>query len=472
MSGPQGRLRDDLYSLYLAALAWVLIPVYGRNLSVILPSSWTDYGPVLDWAIVGGAGLAVWIGLRGGPLLVPRSVVVHELGSPRSVRSVLWARFVRQAVAAGALAAIGTAALLAVSDAAGFSYGVSFHYSLVAGLAAVGITGQAVCWLVAFGGHVRGRVAATALALIAPAVMVGTIAAGFTLSGGAGLVALAVSVVVSLGLAALALDDVAVDGLWRRASALDSMRSSLQTADLQRVVLDMRRATDQPVLHRGPSLARPWMPVALWRYLASSQHLLGWRLARVATAATVAAVLMRYASVDEGIIALAVAGCTLVVGVDLAASIAALSDQAILTIHYRHGSAAILRSQLVVALVFGLVIGALAVAPGASPLGGTVAGGVLVLFAFGTLAAAVMARMGSPDLVGLIDTFGVQYIAVILWLRALLGPVLLFVATVAVSHQFFRPDDLPIQWPWLLAVAAVGAVVLATRPLERTCPPP
>ncbi|MFV0260308.1 MAG: hypothetical protein ACK5PP_17890 [Acidimicrobiales bacterium] len=468
MSGTRGRLSDDLYSLYLATLGWLLIPVYGRNLSMILPSSWTDYGPVLDWAILGGATLAVWIGLRGGPLLMPRSGVLHELGSPTSRRSVLWPRFVRQAVAAGALAAIGTAGLLAVSDAAGFSYGVSFHYSLVAGLAAMGVTGQAVCWLVAFGGQVTSRALAMVVAVLPPAVMVGAVAGGFTLGEGPGLAALAVSVSASVGLAVVALEHVAVDGLWRRASALDSMRSSLQTADLQRVVVDMRRATDQPVAHRGPSPARPWMPVALWRYLAASHHLMAWRVARVVASGAVAAVLIRYASLDEGIIALAVAGCALIVGIDLAASIAATSDQAVLTIHYRHGSVAVLRSQLAVALILGAVIGALTVVADTGALTRPAVGGVVLLFGFGTLAAAVMARLGSPDLAGLIDTFGVQYIGVILWSRALLGPVVLFVATVALSHQFFRPDDLPIQWPWLLAVLAVGAVGLATRPLERT----
>ncbi len=234
------------------------------------------------------------------------------------------------------------------------------------------------------------------------------------------------------------------------------------------MLVSLRRAVDQTEAHRSPvRLARRWMPRALWRYLASVER--GWntRLGQVAAGAVAATLVVR-ADPANGVVALALAATGMIVGFELASPVASTAGQIWFGVHYPRGSSPVLRGQVITAAVIALVISAAALGwlAGSEPAGTALASAGL--FAFGTLAAAVQGRLGSPDLAWLADKLGTM-VAPALWIRALAGPILCLALTVVVSHGWLRPDGYT-PWPALTLAVVAAAAVVACYPLEKSLP--
>lgn len=477
LDAPDGsRLGDDLYSLYLAAIAWVVIPMYASAVAQVLPSDIADFSRLVDVASALALVAPIWFGYRGGPFLVNRAVVLHELGSPLDPRGVLAPRLARQAVAYAALAGLAANALTAMGDPEEFGYRLAARNSFVAALAVLAAVLQTPGWLVAWktrraGTSPAGRARpwpAVAANVAGTAAVGAVVAADRSLSSAVGLAALAAALVLGAASAWSVLSRVPIPHLWRRATALDEMRSAALSFDFQRVLVSLRRAVDQTEAHRSPvRLARRWMPRALWRYLASVER--GWntRLGQVVAGAVAAALVVR-ADPANGVVALALAATGMIVGFELASPIASTAGQIWFGVHYPRGSGPVLRGQVATAAVIALVISAAALGwvAGTEPAGTALASAGL--FAFGTLAAAVQGRLGSPDLAWLSDKLGTM-VAPALWIRALAGPILCLALTVVVSHGWLRPDGYT-PWPALTLAVVAAAVVVACYPLEKTLP--
>lgn len=470
LDAPDGsRLSDDLYSLYLAAIAWLVIPMYASAVAQVLPSDIADFSRLVDIASALALVGPIWFGYRGGPFLINRAVVLHELGSPLDPRGVLGPRLARQAVAYAALAGLAANALTAMGDPEEFGYRLAARNSFVAAVAVMAAVLQTPGWLVAWKGRARRRPwPAVAANLAATAAVGAVVATDWSLGSPVGLAALAAALALGAASAWSVLARVPVPHLWRRATALDEMRSAALSFDFQRVLVSLRRAVDQTEAHRSPvRLARSWMPRSLWRYLASVER--GWntRVGQVVAGAVAAALVVR-ADPANGVVALALAAAGMMAGFELASPIASTAGQIWFGVHYPRRSAPVLRGQVATATVIAGIIAAAALGwlAGSEPAGTALASAGL--FAFGTLAAAVQGRLGSPDLAWMADKLGTM-VAPALWIRALAGPLLCLALTVVVSHGWLRPDGYT-PWPALTLAVVAAAVVVACYPLEKSLP--
>ncbi len=466
MAAPGSRLSDDLYSLYLAMIGWFLLPLYGAGLAVVLPSNVSGFGRARDLTVVVAVAGSAWIGYRGGPFLINRAGVLHELGSPRRLRDSMLPRLLRQAVAYGALTAIAVTVLLALSDADTFGFGEAGASSVVVAIAMMCSVFSAVGWLVVFKGaprHPRLIVAANVIVALSITALV---AAGESLWSAAGVAVLGAGFAISGGVAILSLDDIPVEHLWRRASALEDMRSAMLSFDFQQVLVSLRRAVDHTEGRKRANLARRWMPTHLWRYLASIES--GWlaRVGQFLVAGVGAALLVALADPADGVTALAIAAIGFVVGIELASPVAATTGQIVFLVHYPQSSATILRRQTLTAVMLSLVLGLASI--GWRIIEDLPTGlGVVGIFSFGTLAAATQGRLGSPDLSKLASVLGPTGIGPALWARAMLGPLLIVAFTIVVSHGWLHPDELNAPWGSATAVLVIVAALIATFPLEK-----
>ena len=455
MVTPGTRLRDDLYVLYLVALSWFVLPVYGRALALLFPSHSPMFGRWLDVVVAATTLVALWWGVEGGPLVVSRAAVVHELGSPTSRLRILAPRLIRQALTGATFSGVGGAALLAMNGGTQDGMGEAALVSIVCGLAAATVVLQAVVWLVAIHGHGGPRWLVGGLNAAAALVVLGFVGSGASLRTGTGIAILAGACAVSAALAVLVLRWVPVDRLWRRAGALESMRSAMQTFDFQRALLDLRRANDRP--EPGTlRLARPWMPLPLWRQVSAMQHEAVRHLVRIVALGGAMAGIVAFADVRQGLIILALAACSGMLGFEFSSALAATADQGIFVVHYPRGSGPVLRGQLLVSLAFTLLVAGVLVgwrfafAPGDALL-------VVLLCGYGALAAGLQARLGSPNLGTFIDKFSFEMVGPMLWGRAMLGPVVLLAGALSLVHHVSA-----------VAVAIAGlAVAVITWPIEN-----
>lgn len=465
-ASPGSRLSDDLYSLYLAGLGWLLLPMYGDVLAEVLPSDFATIEPGVNAAVTVGALSAIWTGYRGGPLAVSRAGVLHELASNASRRAMLYPRLLRQMTARSAIAAIGATILLALSTPGAYTLGSSVTISVVAALAMALVVAQSLIWHLVFS-TTEGRQAwFVGLVSLGPVIIVGLALTGTSLFGATGLLALLGLTALSIGLAVIGLDWVPVGRIWSRARALETMRSAMQTVDFQQMLLDMRRASDRPS-SKGMNLAQPWMPTFVWRQLAALQHGLSGHLARLALASATIVALLALSDPTHGVVALALAGCVAIIGFDLAVPLAATADHLPFLVHYRNGSSRVLGGQMLVAITITMAIAALLTSWlwSNSPEAAT---GTVMLFGIGVLAALMQARIGSPDVASLASKFGASAVGPMLWGRALSGPILLLGATISISHQYFRPDGFATIWSQVTLVVAVALALVAIQPLERS----
>lgn len=470
------RFGDDLYSLYLVGLAWLLLPIYSSVLATALPSDLGHFDRIVDIVAAVIVVAPVWFGHRGGPILVNRAVVLHELGSPLSRRAVLLPLLARQAVAYAVVAALATEALSVLGGSSASPYGQAARSSLVAGVATLAAVALTVGWLVVWKAEPGDPESLPAAArrslgmvdLAASVSVLAVVASGRSLTSPIGVAALLATAVVGVVTAWLAAGSVPINHLWRRATALEGMRSAALSFDFQRVLVSLRRAVDQTEARRSPvPLARRRMPRGLWRYLAGFEQ--GWntRLSQLVVG-TAAAGFVATAGPSNGLVALSISAAGIVVGLELASPLAAAAGQTSFAVHYPRGSAPVLRSHLVTAVASAAVLAALALGWLAFGDGPNAALGGVGLFLFGAVAAAVQARLGSPDLLWLTERFGI-FVAQALWVRALLGPLLSLALTIVVFHGWLRPDG---HGGWSLAAIGivVFALVIAGYPLERMLP--
>jgi hypothetical protein len=465
-----------MYSLYLAGIAWLVLPVYASVVAEVLPSDLGRFDRIVDSAAAVILVAPVWLGYRGGPILVNRAVVVHELGSPLGRRAVLLPRLIRQAAAYAALAALAADGLAAMGDPSSFGYRLAARSSFVAAVATFTATALTVSWLVVWKTEradpealpVASRRLVAAANLAAAGGVAAVVVSQRSLTSPIGGVALLGALVLGSAAAWLAAGSVPVHHLWRRATALEGMRSAALSFDFQRVLVSLRRAVDLTEARRFPiPLARRWMPHGLWRYLAGFQR--GWntRFGQLAAGA-VAAGAVAIAGPSNGLVAVSISVAGMMTGLELASPVAAAAGQTYLAVHYPRGSMPVLRSHLLTAVASAAVVATLALGWLAGRDDPTTAAGAGGLFVFGTVASAVQGRLGSPDLVGLTDRFG-MWLPQVLWVRAFLGPLLCLGLTIVVFHGWLRPDGSG-GWALPAAVIVVTALVAAGYPLEKVLP--
>jgi hypothetical protein len=364
------------------------------------------------------------------------------------------------------IAAVAGAVLLAINGGATSGFAAPAMTSAVFAMVALGVIFQATTWLVVWHGRDGPRTSLGLLAGLAVASVAASVATGHSLSSRTGLAVLGAVAVVSAGLAFVALQWVPVERLWKKAAALESMRSSMQTFDFQRVLLDMRRAGGRPQPARV-RLVRRWMPLPVWRLVASMQHGGGPRAMRLVAVTIALATIVMFADAREGLVLVAIAACSGFIGFEFSGPLAATADQLVFVVHYRRGSSRILWGQLAVMMGASLAIAGLALGWqwGASSLEVQCAA---VVCGYGALGAAVQARLGSPNLGAFVDVMGFAAIGPLLWARAMLGPAVLMVGTVALSHQWLRPSDPETTiWGLVALTAALAGVAIATWPLEK-----
>ena len=187
MVTPGTRLRDDLYVLYLVALSWFVLPVYGRALALLFPSHSSMFGRWLDVAVAATTLGALWWGMEGGPLVVSRAAVVYELGSPTSRFRILAPRLIRQALTGATFAGVGGALLLAMNGGTQDDATEAALVSVVCGLAAATVVFQATVWLVVAHAHAGPRWLLGGLNAISALAVVGFVSSGVSLRSGPGL---------------------------------------------------------------------------------------------------------------------------------------------------------------------------------------------------------------------------------------------------------------------------------------------
>ncbi len=465
MLTPSSRLGDDLYRVYLACLAWFFLPFYGALFNELLPSEWSQFDDAFDIAVVVACLAGIWSGARGGPLMVTRAVILHELGSPVSKRRLLLPWLIRQAAAWAMAGAVTATVLIVLADQESFGYRLAFSTSAAAILAAWAAVFLAASTMVAT--HQRGQAyrigAGVFLVLV---IVVGAVVLGTSMRGPSGIAVLSFAAAASTLLAAVALGFAPVEPMWRRATAVESMRSSLQQFQFQRVLVDLRNATEQPPFSTGSRLAWSGLPLPLWRHVAAVQHALVWHLLRLAGFTAGLAALFWWGDLDQGVVALGLAACALLIGIEVSGAVAATADQLSFVVHYPKGSGPILRSQVVTSVLIAAVLGVCAVIGRTfdEPRAGA---GVLVICVAGALGATVQARLGSPDVALLLEKVGPEMLTNVLWARALLGPLLLLSTTVVVYHQFFRSDALVDELYGLIIALIAVAFIVSTDRLER-----
>lgn len=457
---------DDLYNLYSIALLWFVLPFYGVGLHTVLPSSWEQFDKAFGWAAPAAIALGAWSGIRGGPLLVSRAAVLHELGSPLSRRRLLLPWVLRQAAAWSVLGAFGSTVALILSDQDNFGYGSALRLSAGGALCGAAAVFVAVLALIAS----RRSDSWRALGLVVGAAFTALVAAniaGINFNSAGGLGVLAGIAVTTTAAAIIALEQTPIEVLWHRATAVESMRSAMQRFDFQRVLLDLRNVTEQPQGITSDVSIPSWLPLGLWRHLSAVRHTAAWHAARLVSFAVLLGALYWRADLDQGIVALGLAVCALLIGVEVSGSVAALSDQLTLLVHYPRGSGRVLIGQVLTSVLLAVGIGCCVVGFG---IGGDArkALGVVLICGIGVLAATVIARLGSPDIAALSNKFGSELLTGLLWGRALLGPLIALAVTTAVFHVFLLADlsSLGIL-SVLIAVLFAAALIISTRPLEK-----
>ena len=465
MLSPSSRLTDDLYALYMAAMMWIFLPFWASGLAEVLPSDWEEFDRWFDIAASGVGFLGAWSGIRGGPLMLTRSAIVHELGAPVSKRMLLLPWLARQAVAWALVAGVLATVALVLADRDAFTYSDALAVSLVALLATLSSINVAVALLAALrGGFATKPLLASAAILLAAPVVLLVVAGSFPTA--AGMTGLALLAVASSGVAFYALEGVPVPLLWKRAWAVEAVRSSTQSLDFQRVLLDLRNATERPAYGVRRLLVLRRLPRALWRHIAGVQHTWQWHVVRLVAAATLLGLLTWSGATSQGMVALGLAAASLLLGLEVTGALAATADQPTFVVHYPHGSRRVLIGQTTTTIAIASAIAGVVIV-GKLTGSVTTTTGIFLIAVAGAIGASIQARLGSPDLAKMISTFGVEQVSAILWLRALLGPLLVIATTVLVFHQFLRPDQVEGPFGAGIAIVLFAGLLVATSPLEK-----
>lgn len=469
---PGSRLGDDLYRLYLAALAWLVFPVYGEIFAVILPTSATTMRWTFPIAAICAQLGWLWSGSRGGPMAVTRASIVHELAAPVPRRRVLAPQLLRQAVAWGAGAAMVGGILTSFGDSYAFS--IAFPVSVACFLLAFG----AVMWalVVMVGGRATAseRLPYLASALIA-AIGVSVVAIlTEDITSMQALTVFGVAAVAGSAVAWHALDRVPVRTVWERARNLESARSAMLEVDFHRMMIDLRGAGDDKA-EGETRLPSGWLP--LWRCIAPIRHALPWSGIRLAASVIAAVLLLLFAPQDQGVVLLATGAVWLLLGYEITRGIASVAGQVSFLLHYPRNSAVLLAGQLAASVLLGGA--AIALVYGWWFAVDTTEATVAVIVAsMGVLGGGVQARLGSPNTTEMVQEYGLQNAAAALWLRAATAPIAVLVTIIVVFHGFaLQPVDIgfdlgfdiDLAGParWLIAVLFLVSIATCLRPLEK-----
>lgn len=370
-------LTQSLWHLYVAGLTWIALPGIGSVVKSVFPLTPTEFGEIATALAVSAVPLGVWSGLRGGPLMLSETDVLYGLVGRRR-RLVGVGAVIRQTLTVGVVAALALALLsvLAAGD----------HFVLADYMRASAI------------GMAWGMAVAVISALVSPAVD---------------------------WLPSQPTPQPARAPSWDRAIALSDVRIAANVLDVRGALVSLRRVRDgdrrprlplRRVLALGP-LAHPVTSTAALPVMA---------LARIAllfafTAATL--------TLADGRTRILLTGLgLLLIGVDASGSLAAAADGQLLL----RG-----RGRRLLAMAGELVftVAVVLVAALAAWLVSMVADDVLPLrpllgLAVGSaLAAAVQARLGTPDFASYAMRFGPGQLGWALGARSA-APILIWFLTV------------------------------------------
>jgi len=468
---PGSRLGDDLYRLYLMAMGWLFFPVYGDILAAILPTS----DQTLQWAYPIAAVCVqvgwLWSGSRGGPMMVSRASILHELGAPVSPQRVLSPQLLRQAVAWGVGGAMVGGVFTSLSG--DFAFSVAFPVSVAGFLLMFGAVMWAVVIMVGVRASTPMRTVYTGASLVAAITTAVTVLVTGTITDGFVLLALAVVAVTGTAAAWRALNDIPVRSTWRRAGNLESARSALLEVDFHRMMIDLRGAGDDKAVGQTRLPTGRWL--SMWRCLAPIRHALPWSGLRI-SASLVAVILLAFAPIEQGVVLLAIGAVWLVLGYEISRGIAAVAGQVSFLAHYPRSSFRLLAGQLIASLIIGVLLIAIAYgwSFGIDQTNATVAA---IIGAMGVVGGAVQARLGSPDTTAFVDKYGLSTAAGALWLRGAAAPVAMLVAIIVTFHGYsLQPLDLDLDLGVDIAAGArtvipvlfAGLLIVCLQPIERT----
>lgn len=459
-------LGSNLYRLYLAVLGWFILPIFGVVLAAIFPTEWKGAEGALDLGVplLGLAG--IWSGFRGGPILLPRSSIVHELLSPSSKRSVIFPWLLRQVAASMIAAGLIMSVLWSLAHPVSFEYGSAMAASCVAGLGAASSLFQAVLWSVAVHHEdIKLRRQVLASTLLVPAAHISALAVGVSFSTAVGFGVLLGTVAASGLLAIMVLNNISIEMLWKRSDAFDSIQSVFMTLDLQKVVLSLRKVSERPDLGKRSSLTSRQLPTPVWGLWVTIRNNLQWHLARLLILAGAVAGLCWGSDLRQGLVVLTIAGCMFLLGMETSGPVSATAAQKVFLIHYPSGSSSVLRGQVFTTAGLGLVVGF--AVTGFGVFGSTsIMFGTVLLSISGTLGAMAQARLGSPDLGSMIDRYGFELLGPALLLRAFSGPTLVLASTASIFHQFFLNNNLTLPWSTVTIFVGLASFVISTKRLE------
>ena len=453
------------------ALAWLVFPVYGEGIAVVLPTADSTMRWVFPIIAVGVQLGSLWSGARGGPMSVSRASIIHELGAPVPAKRVLAPQLLRQAVAWGT----GAAMVGGVLTSFGNNFG--FAAAAVVSAACFLLLFAAVMWAYVFMVGVRttetvrgaylGSSVVTALAVSVVVVVSRSItdAPAFAVLG--------VAAVTGSAIGWHALDRVPVPSAWQRARNLESARSAMLEVDFHRMMIDLRGAGDDKA--EGETRLPPNRGLSLWRGSSPIRHALPWSAIRLAAGVAAALLLLVLAPLDQGAVLLAIGGVWLVLGYELTRGIAAVADQVSLLFHYPRSSFRLLAGQLGASLLMGATL--IGLVHGWWFIVDRTAALIAVIVAsMGVMGGAMQARLGSPDTTAMVDQHGLEFASAILWARAAAAPLAVFTTIVLAFHGFeLQPLELEFELGfdlagparWLIAVLFLISVVVSLRPLEK-----
>lgn len=465
---PGSRLSDDLYRMYLLGLGWFVFPIYGAGFAEVLPTS----SDSMRWAytvatIIVAVGW-LWSGARGGPMMVSRASIVHELGAPVSARAVLGPQLLRQAVGWASGGALAGGVLTSIGNE--YSFAAAFAMSSAGFLLSFAAVAWASVVMVAVRrpNGVDGRYLASAVG--AAVAVVGTVLMTRSVTSGLTMGVISIAAVVGGATAWHALGSVPVPSLWNRARNLESVRSAFIEVDFHRMMTDLRGAGD----NRPAGRTRlPPRFTSLWRCVAPIRHAMPWSGLRLGMSLVAAVLLVVFAPLEQGIVLLSLAAVWLFVGYELTRGVAALADQVSFVLHYRRGSFPLLVGQVVVSFALGGLLIALVSGWRFGEDRSTATAAVLVA-AMGIVGGAMQARLGSPDTMKLVSTYGLQSAAGLLWARAAAAPITLLLLVIVVFHgyglqplDYYRASDVAELARTAIPVLFASAVLICVRPLRR-----
>lgn len=434
--------------MFLAA--WIVLPIYAGLVAGLLPLTDGDVDRFLTVVVVMVGAVALWSGIRGGPLLMSEAQVLLGLSS----RSGLPARIAvtRQALFVGGFVGLGAAWLTVMAAGGSPEWALSAERTMVGMEVGVSVVSLAVLWNVD-GPWWIDRVSALVVStLMALSVLTGGDIE--SLVGPLGLLAL-----IAMVLAVLRSPDIRLDRLWSRSLVLEELQYGAALLDFRSALAALRSSRDGPRVPRrppGPGRLPPW----LWRplrSLAGSPSLVMVRVVAMVGGVALFLVVLQ----DTAARLAAVAGVLALGAVDLTTPLASVVGKPLLLRSSRIPARLTLLTETLVGVLLTLAAGIIGWAIVSGVPGEPHAAAIIAVALAAGASSAVQARLGSPDLGAIISRFGPERIQGTLATRAA-APIIALLLTVSAVIALTK------NWsPTLAMVVAVGwAIILSltTKP--------